>query len=1287
MKTPSAQNAGALWRVAADTGGTFTDCIGIDPRGRVHCAKVLSSGGLRARVAAVNGEGWVTVEAGWAMPDGFFAGARASGDDGGAWAVTDSRAHPAAVRLAADGEGEEECPWPGTGSLLLIDSGEEAPVLGFRLLSGTPLREPLPPADFRLGTTKGTNALLEGKGEPVALFVTEGFGDLLEIGDQTRPELFSLIIERARLHPKAIFEVRGRASPCGEIIEAPDRDALRHLGEAARAQGIRMAVVALLHSYAAPEIEEAVAGVLRSLGIEKVVTSAGVSPRIKFLDRLETAVVEGTLAPILDRYLDAVARALGETGRLGVMNSAGGLLPRERFQAVDSLLSGPAGGVAGAAVCARQVGWERMITFDMGGTSTDVARWEGRFSLRNRRQVGPARIVAPSLRIETVAAGGGSLCGFADGRLIVGPGSAGADPGPAAYGRGGPLTLTDVHLLLGRLDPEAFQIPVNRRAAEQAFAEIEGVGGMAEGEILQGFLQIANERMAQAVRQISVREGYDVRDYGLVVYGGAGGLHACGVAALLGIARILVPANAGLLSALGMLHAARESRQTRQILAPWDDFAGSVGTTFADLEATAREALRRDGVEEAVPLDTLRTLEMRAAGQEHALAIEETDDWTGAFAQAYEQAFGFYPPELQIEVVAASVTVSTRPSAPEAESVPSARGRPEPLRTLKGKGGARTPVFERHACAPGDVIRGPALIVDLFSATFVEAGWTARLGSAHSLVLTAEVRRGDGGPDGNEAGGGAEAETDPLRTELFRNRFASVVSEMGDQLQRTALSVNIRERLDFSCALLDAEGRLVVNAPHIPVHLGALGACVRSLMQTFRPAPGDVWLTNHPAHGGSHLPDVTVVAPVFADGGCVAFLANRAHHAEIGGRSPGSMPPDARCLADEGVVLSPMRVVREGQVDLETVDRCLREAAWPSRNPRHNRIDLQAQLAALRLGARQLGTLLNEYGSAVVTRYFDVLRAGAQNRLRDKLNTLPVQHGCARETLDDGTPLCVAWEWDGEALRIDFTGTGGVHPGNLNATPAIVSSAVLYTLQCLAGDGGLLNEGLLDPVDLRIPPNSLLQPDFSGDPTRLPAVVGGNVETSQRLVDTLFKAFSLAACSQGTMNNFLFGSEDFGYYETIGGGSGAGEGFHGASGTQVHMTNTAITDPEILEARFPVRLRRFALRRGSGGAGAFRGGDGLVREFEFLAPLSLSLLTQHRRVPPYGVSGGRPGATGRQIRIGADGAESELPGITGFRVSAGERLRIETPGGGGWGSPPNHTAPASDENEKGGSPK
>lgn len=1281
MKTPSAQNADALWRVAADTGGTFTDCIGIDPRGRVHRAKVLSSGGLRARVAEVDGEGWVAVEGGWGVPDGFFAGARAFGD-GGSWAVIDSRAKPAGVRLAMSGDGEAP-PWPKPGSLLLIDSGEEAPVLGFRLLSRTPLRENLPPADFRLGTTKGTNALLEGKGEPVALFVTEGFGDLLEIGDQTRPELFSLIIERARLCPKAIFEVRGRASPDGVIIEEPDHEALRRAGEIAREQGIRVVVVALLHSYAAPEMEAAAAGVLRAVGIEKVVTSVGVSPRIKFLDRLETAVVEGTLAPILDRYLDAVARALGEAGRLAVMNSAGGLLPRERFQAVDSLLSGPAGGVAGAAVCARQLGWERMITFDMGGTSTDVARWDGRFSLRNRRQVGPARIVAPSLRIETVAAGGGSICGFADGRLSVGPGSAGADPGPAAYGRGGPLTLTDVHLLLGRLDPEAFQIPVNRAAAEQAFDDLKGVVGMADEEILQGFLQIANERMAQAVRQISVREGYDVRDYGMVVYGGAGGLHACGVAALLGIGRILVPANAGLLSALGMLHAARESRQTRQILAPWEDFADAVDATFAELEAVARDALQRDGVEESASLDTLRTLEMRAVGQEHALVIEETHDWMAAFAQAYEQAFGFYPPELQIEVVAASVTISTRPSAPEAESVPSTHGEPEPVLVLEGIGGAETPVFDRHACDPGGAIPGPALIVDPFSATYVESGWTATLGSAHSLLLTKAVAPKAAAPTNDEA----DAETDPLRTELFRNRFASIVSEMGDQLQRTALSVNIRERLDFSCALLDADGRLVVNAPHIPVHLGALGACVRSLMQTFTPAPGDVWLTNHPAHGGSHLPDVTVVAPVFADGRCVAFLANRAHHAEIGGRSPGSMPPDARCLADEGVVIAPMRLVREGKVDLEAVDACLRAAAWPSRNPRHNRIDLQAQLAALRLGKRQLGSLLDEYGPVGVTRYFDVLRSGAHNRLREKLNTLPKRRGSARETLDDDTPLCVAWEWDGKSLRIDFAGTGGVHPGNLNATPAIVSSAVLYTLQCLAGDGGLLNEGLLTAVDLRIPENSLLNPDFTGEPAQLPAVVGGNVETSQRLVDTLFKAFSLAACSQGTMNNFLFGSENFGYYETIGGGSGAGEGFHGASGTQVHMTNTAITDPEILEARFPVRLRRFARRRGSGGAGTFRGGDGLVREFEFLAPLSVSLLTQHRKVPPYGMAGGQPGATGLQVRILADGEASELPGITGFEASAGERLRIETPGGGGWGAPPEDTACGADENEKGGSQK
>ncbi len=1244
------------WRIAVDTGGTFTDCLGFAPNGTFRRVKLLSSGRLRARIVRVEEER-LFFEAGWDLPDGFLKGARVELADGTRRIIIGHSRDVLELDAAATGDSAE-------GALFSVSTGEEAPVFGARLLTVTPVGAPLPPCDFRLGTTKGTNALLEGKSAPVCLVVTAGFEDLLAIGDQRRPDLFALHVMKERLDPAWILGVVGRIDAEGRETEPLEEAPLAEALAEARATGCTVAAVALLNAYRNNSHERRIAALLRDAGFSRVVESAALCPFIKYLDRAETAVVDASLGPVMQSYLDAVEGGLAEGGRLLVMNSAGGLLPRGRFHPVDSLLSGPAGGLAGAAHCAARAGIERVIAFDMGGTSTDVSRWAGGFSLRRSRKVGPAHVIAPSLRIETVAAGGGSVCAIAGETVTVGPESAGADPGPACYGRGGPLALTDVHLLLGRLDPAAFQIPLDRGAAEGAADELARAAGLDRARMLAGFLRIANERMAQVARTISVREGYDPRDHALLVFGGAGGLHACALAGLLGMETILMPADAGLLSALGILHAAEESRAVRQVLRPFDECADDIKEWMECLEIEAGEALASDGV--AVSGTTFEA-DLRFVGQEHALRLawEPGADLEGAFRARHASVFGYAPEEGQMEVVA--LTAVCRSAAPVSgeESFPEGSAA-EPVRRTRlyaGEDWRDVAVFGRDALPPGARVKGPCVVYDAFSTLVVEDGWSGVVGTMGSLKLAAEVRQGGRGT-------ADEGQRDAVSRELFANRFRSIVEEMGDQLRRTAVSVNIRERLDFSCALLDAGGRLVVNAPHIPVHLGAMGTCVRALRTEFGvPEEGDIWVTNHPGFGGSHLPDITAVAPVFdRRGRCFAYLATRAHHAEVGGRRPGSMPPEARTLAEEGVLIAPRLLAHGGRLDLDGLDALLRSGPFPSRNPRENLLDLQAQVAALRLGGARLRALAADVGADDLQDWFADLRRLASAGMQRWLETLEGCAGEARERLDDGTSILLRWRCADGRLELDFTRSGGRHPGNLNATEGIVASAVLYVLRCLAGGEYPLNEGLMERVDIRAE-GTFLAPVFEGAAEVMPAVVGGNVETSQRLVDTLLKAFGEVACSQGTMNNLLFGNGRFGYYETVGGGCGAGPGHAGASGVQVHMTNTAITDPEVLELRYPARLRRFALRRGSGGDGMHRGGDGLVREIEFLAPVEVSLVTQHRVEAPYGREGGKAGARGRQVWIQTGGAETELDGIAAFHAAPGDRLRLETPGGGGWGVP------------------
>ena len=1259
----------APWQIWIDTGGTFTDCLARDPRGRLHRAKVLSSSALRATVERALAPDALRIREEWNAPQGLVDGfeVRLLGVRHPPAHVTtyDLRTHT----VYLDRPLQDLAP---AGTTLELVSPEEAPILAAKLVTQTPFGGRLPPLAMRLATTRGTNALLERRGGRVALFITRGFGDLLRIGTQQRPELFALKVETREPLYEAVVEVDERLSAGGAVLRQVEVEALAAHASRLLAQGIDTAAVALMHAYRNPAHERAVAEALRGAGFRHVSLSSELAPLIKLLPRAETAVVDATLSPVIAGYLAAVGGAL-HGGRLHVSTSAGGLVRPDEFRAKDSLLSGPAGGVAGAAYAGRRSGFGRVIAFDMGGTSTDVARWDGDFEYVWEHEVGGGRIFSPALAIETVAAGGGSICAFDVEGLRVGPQSAGAAPGPASYGAGGPLTLTDCNLLLGRISPNYFPIPVDSGpAADAADALLRDVREHSGEEtpreaLLAGLIELADERMADAIRTISLRRGYDPAGYALVAFGGAGGQHACGVAERLGITTVLVPADAGLLSALGIGHAPLERFAERQVLRPLAEAAGDVGAWFTELGNQALEAVAREGVERGSISVRRRIASLRYAGQESSLEVEWTPgaDLRAAFEARHAAIYGHRPADRPIELESMRAVASTPPAEPAEEHTPERFPAPtNGSRRVWVRGGWRkVPCYSREQLKAGAAFSGPAVVTEAHAATYVAEGWAAEVDGAGALVLERD-------PYARPADDEERAETPgAVRLELFVNRFRALVAEMGEMLRRTALSTNVKERLDFSCALLDAAGELVVNAPHIPVHLGALGLCVRSVAAALPMEPGDVVVTNHPAFGGSHLPDVTVITPVHDGAGALlGYVASRAHHAEIGGTRPGSMPPDARTLAEEGVVIPPTYLVRGGEARWEELRGMLTGAPHPTRAIDENLADLAAAVAANHRGATLLAELAREHGAGAVAGYMRALTQRAEDGVRAALRALGDGVFEAGETLDDGARLCARVEVSGGHAVIDFGGTAGVHPGNLNATPAVVRSVVLYVLRLMVREPLPLNEGLLRAVELRIPPG-MLNPEWPDDATRAPAVVGGNTEVSQRLADTLLKALKLAACSQGTMNNTLWGTERFGYYETVCGGSGAGPRWHGASAVHTHMTNTRITDPEVVEHRYPVRIERFGVRAGSGGAGRYRGGDGAVRETVFLQPMSLSILAQHRAEGPYGVDGGEAGAPGTQRVIRANGDTVGLRGNDACEVDEGDRLVLETPGGGGWGAP------------------
>lgn len=1246
-----------------DTGGTFTDVTAVNARGERRRLKLLSSSAIRLQ-ARWGGLRQLRLVGSPTAADSAFAGCVVTDLHGKAIGRVRSF-DPLSDLLTLESDARDDEPAVQPGSFIVeIRSPEPAPVFAARLLFG----QAMAAVQLRLATTRATNALLTRSTPPAALFLTAGHGDLLQTGTQQRPDLFALDIRRPQPPAHQVFEVSERVDDDGKVLHPLDLRDVRRIAESARSLGLSAAAVCLMHADRHPEHEALVAQVLSEYGFS-VIRSSETAPQIGYLARAQTTLIEAALMPVIDGYLDQIEAALPGVG-LSVMTSAASLRPRASFRPAESLLSGPAAGVIGASVAGGRSGFARVISFDMGGTSTDVARIDGSPRLAFSHQVEGAEVLAPAVAIETVAAGGGSVCDVSAVGLAVGPGSAGADPGPACYGAGGPLTVTDVNLLLGRLVPGRFGVPL---VVEAATAALDQLRARAAAELgldlsreaaLEGLLEIANEKMAGAIRGVSTRDGYDPADYALLAFGGAGPQHVCAVARRLGIRTAIVPRDAGILSAVGLEGAAFQRFAARQVLARLDDVAAQLPAMLAELDDEACALVMADAPG-SEPKIELRIATMRLEGQESALDVELNDEAPAeAFARRYRAVYGHAPAGRAIEVVSLRSMAAWRAGAAGGESF---GARPdggsaasEASRAFFGGRWADVPVLARASLHAGTRVSGPAIVTEEHATTVVEPGWSATVDAAGALVLRDEQ------PE-TAAAGAALSRTRAASVELLANRLTSIALEMGEALRRTAVSTNVKERLDFSCAVLDAHGHLLANAPHVPVHLGSLGLCVREVAAQLELREGDAALTNHPAFGGSHLPDITVLMPVHGvSGERLAWVAARAHHAEVGGPTPGSMNPQARSLAEEGVVLAPMKIINGGQTCFDDLRERLSAPPHPSRAVDDNIADVQAALAALHAGAGAIRALGEAMGAAAVLEGMEAISARSAEAMRRALARLGDGRWEAEERLDDGSPLRVRIDVAGGEATFDLAGSAPVHEGSRNATPAIVRSAVLYVLRLMIDEPLPLNEGLLRPVTIRLP-EGMLNPPFEEDPQRCPAVSAGNVETSQRLVDTLIKALRLGACGQGTMNNVIFGNERFSYYETVCGGAGAGPGFDGCAAVHTHMTNTRITDPEVLEHRHPVRLERFAIRRGSGGAGRWRGGDGVVREIRFLEPVTLSVIGEHRRSGPFGMDGGEAGAPGAQRLVRGDGTEQPIWDAS-VAAAAGDLLVLETPGGGGCGA-------------------
>lgn len=1300
-----------------DVGGTFTDCLMRSPDGNLTTYKVLSSGVTKGRVAKVLNDRSFTDDARIGDPPQFWQGfgitlLHANGDIRQSGRVVDF--DTATGTLTLDGQ----LPTLPAGQSLRYElkSGEEAPILAIRTALGLRLDQAIPPVIVRLGTTRGTNALLTRRGAKVGFVTTRGFRDVLLIANQDRPRLFDLAIQKPEPLFSAVAEIDERLDATGQVLVAPNEPQIRDQLLTLKSTGCESLAICLLHAFANPEHELLIERVAREVGFTEISTSSRLASLIKIVSRGDTTVLDAYLNPILRAYVTRLKSSLspntssaGQGTTLKLMTSSGGLVDADRFTGKDSILSGPAGGVIGFSRVAQKAGFPKSIGFDMGGTSTDVSRFDGQYEREFETTKAGVRVVSPMLAIETVAAGGGSVCGFDGVKLFVGPQSAGADPGPACYGRGGPLTITDVNFFLGKIIATRFPFPLDHLAVEQRLTELcEQVARSPLGrtytpvELAQGFVDIANTTMARAIRKISVARGYDPADYALVTFGGAGAQHACQLARSLGMTHVLSHPYAGILSAYGIGLADVRRLKEQSVLKPLsDETLSNVASLFEELQQSAHQEVVAEGISPDFIDPPTRSLELRYSGIEGTILIEEPSDsrslnsklesYAAAYADRHSQLYGYVREGRPLEVVSARIEVVGRRPDPVDVEQPTVTRQPKPTewtQTWFDAQSCRTGIYLREQLHAGDSIVGPAIICEPTSTVIVDPGFVATILSRGEIVMQDRQQTGSS----TAVTSLADTAADPVKVEIFNHLFASIAEQMGIALQQTSLSTNVKERLDFSCGIFSASGDLVVNAPHIPVHLGAMSETVRRILADNPDLkPGDVFVTNDPYRGGSHLPDVTVVTPVHDEttSELLFVTASRAHHAEIGGIVPGSMPPFSKTLAEEGVLIRNFKLhsqhpPRSYEAELRTL---LTSGPYPSRAPDDNLADVAAQVAANHTGASQLRQLVERQSWPVVKAYMGHIQAAASAKMRLALrgltntsiaietavqtrhSSLATRDFSHTDHLDDGTPICATITIEGDTATVDFTGTGPVLATNLNANRAIVTAAVLYVFRCLIRDDIPLNSGVLEPVKV-ILPECLLNPPAHADPAQCAAMVGGNVETSQRVVDVLLGALGAAAASQGTMNNLTFGDGTFGYYETICGGSGATPTAEGADAVHTHMTNTRLTDPEVIERRYPVRIHEFSIRRGSGGAGQHRGGDGITRKIEFLKPLRVSLLTE-RRGPyaPFGLDGGQSGALGENSLQRADGSLAvDLGGKVSIDIAAGDMLTIQTPGGGGYGA-------------------
>lgn len=1321
-------NQGTI-QVWADIGGTFTDCFVLQD-GRRFELKVLSSGLTRTSVFTIDLDGTCTADPLLGSNSHhFWCGATATliDHEGLTLALGHVLSHEGNhlrfERLDRNALNQLRAPFT-----LELDAHLEAPVLATHLLLGIPIRDSLPSLDVRLGTTKGTNALLTRGGAKMALLVTKGFHDLLEIGEQDRPDLFALNIKKHLPLAEHVIEIDERLDASGKVLRSIPNDVVKKDLEDAAAKGIQSVAICLLHSHRNSIHEEELEKLVRQSGFQEISRSSEIAPLIKYVSRAETTSLDAYLNPILREYLQRVWLQFGGTSgcRLQLMTSNGNLVEPARFRGKDSILSGPAGGVVALGELASRTAHPKVIGLDMGGTSTDVSRFEGKVGRRYESRVAGIRVLTPMMDIETVAAGGGSICSVSKlGRLSVGPESAGAEPGPACYGKGGPLTVTDINLILGRIPADRFPFPLDLAASQKRLRELStqslDPGSVCDEALAEGFFDIAVTHIAEAVRTVSTAQGSDVREMALAGFGGAAGQHLCRIADTLGMTTIIDHPDSGLLSALGIGIATVGEMASKGIYKHWDGKSPpGISKQLDDVKQTVTKKISIHSTDEQI-IHHRFEIDIRYQGTESpiTLPLEPQNTLAQRYHQNHFDTFGYQREDHTLEIVAirCEALVTARGTVRGTDQADGVHAKMTGLtsRAPKKQNGtnpslsSRTRLWHRNRwldaslidrdqLSCNQVVRGPTILAGSHSTLVLEPGWEARvtddgivMATRTASIAAASDTDEDNGKIDQWAGGeitrslsqpsSDHQERDPILLEVISRRLQGIADAMGEVLRRTSLSVNIKERRDYSCAIFTKNGQLVANAPHVPVHLGAMGHTVRHLMNTYPEMhSGDCYLSNDPFSGGSHLPDVTAISPVFCDdrerGKPDFFVASRAHHAEIGGISPGSMPPHATCLAEEGVLIRDFALVRNGQSARDQLRLLLCSGDYPSRCPDENLADIDAQRAAGMFGVKSVQGLAGVYPPSKIHSIMSQILELSGETVQKWIQTLPRKALSFRDQLDDGTSLGVKISRQGKRLHLEFE-TGAVHPNGFNATPAIVTAVVLYVFRCLAGSQLPLTEGALRDVTISIP-SGMLNPPSHQDPTKCAAVVAGNVETSQRVADVILGALQLAAASQGTMNNLLLGDATFGYYETIAGGGGATVTGPGADAVHTHMTNTRITDPEVLESRLPVRLHQFAIRQNSGGAGKHRGGNGVIREFEFLRPLVLSLITSRRTTQPYGLQSGMPGQPGRNYLLRRENAATstadETPQETlGFRstieVQAGDRLVIETPGGGGWGAP------------------